>query len=171
MYKRQGNSCPTTDQRGVGRPQSSYCDIGASEAAPQFTVSKNVDEIFTYPGQLITFRITVNNLGGLDSENTTIYDDLPDGLIFEGPVTLDPEHPEVLVADSAEDLPELVSGLSLASGDTVDIYLPVTTDTTYPGGEIVTNTARAFGSIPQSEGAGQRNIRTGWRLSLPLIIR
>ena len=166
-----GNSCPALDQREVSRPQADHCDIGASEATPQFTVTKNVDFVYTYPGQLVTFTITVNNIGGLDSLDTTIYDDLPIGLNFEGPVTLTPEHPEGIIASSAGDLPELVTNLVLAAGESVEVSLPVTMDTTYPGGEIIANIARAFSPIPQSEGTGYRNIRTGWRLSLPLIIR
>lgn len=166
-----GNACLQNDQRGVTRPQSAACDIGAVEATPQFTVTKTVDDASTYPGQLITYSITVTNIGAFDAANAYVYDQLPDGLIFAGPVVLDPVHPEAAVAANAGDIPFVVTGLDLASGQSVVVTLPVVTDVNYPGGEIITNTALAFTAIPQTEGSDFINIKTGWRVMLPLIMR
>lgn len=86
-------------------------------------------------------------------------------------MVLAPAHPEAAVAVDAGDIPFVVTGLSLTSGGSVTVTLPVTTDVNYPGGEIITNTALAFTAMPQTEGSAYRTIQTGWRVMLPLILR
>lgn len=166
-----GYSCPVVDQRGVSRPQASICDIGSTETTAQFTVTKNVDVVFTYPGQLITYSITVTNIGGEAGTGITVSDDLPAALVFEGPVSLSVAHPEATVIQVAKDLPQIVTGLSLAAGESVVVNLPVRTALDYPVNQVVRNTASAKSAIQQTEGSGYKDIRTGYRLLLPMVVR
>ena len=52
-------------------------------------IQKNVDNVAPPPGQTITYTIVVVNQFG-DLEGGLISDTLPAGLVFLGPVTLEP---------------------------------------------------------------------------------
>jgi len=166
-----GFSCPVVDQREVSRPQNSRCDIGSTEAIAQLTVTKNVDVVFTYPGQLITYSIMVTNIGAVAGTGIYVFDNLPAGLVFEGPITLSVSHPEAIVALDASRLPKLVTGLSLAAGESVVVYFPVRTALDYTENQVIRNTARAYTATPQTEGSGYKDIWTGWRVMLPMVVR
>jgi uncharacterized repeat protein (TIGR01451 family) len=132
------SGAPSTDQRGVARPQGSTCDIGAYEAStqPNFVLTKIVDDASPSPGQRITYTITVQNNGSLSATNALISDTLPSDLSLAGPVRLDP--PGTLFTPT---LPTLASGLTLTAGQSITVTMPVTVDTGLADGTIITNTA------------------------------
>ena len=80
-----GNGTPVTqDQRGVGRPQGSACDIGAIEFQPMsLSITKHVTPSLdvTYRSE-ITYTIIVTNLGLLDAAGTQVTDTLPANAAF-----------------------------------------------------------------------------------------
>jgi uncharacterized repeat protein (TIGR01451 family)/CSLREA domain-containing protein len=132
------SSAPSTDQRGVARPQGSTCDIGAYEAStqPNFVLTKTVDDASPSPGQRITYTVTVQNNGSLSATNTLISDTLSSDLSLAGPVKLDP--PGTLFTPT---LPILASGLTLTPGQSITLTMPVTVNTGLADGTIITNTA------------------------------
>jgi uncharacterized repeat protein (TIGR01451 family) len=58
-------TCPTTDQRGVARPQAGGCDIGAVEvsASADLMVSLGAEQAKARPGQPLTYTLKFRNLG------------------------------------------------------------------------------------------------------------
>jgi uncharacterized repeat protein (TIGR01451 family) len=127
------------DQRGTVRPQGSACDIGAYEATPILTLSKDVDDAMPSPGQVITYTIIITNSGALSATNVSVSDTLPLGLSFVGPITIDPV--ESGVAGNSSTLPILVDDLTVATGKQVTITFPITVDDNLMGSHIITNTA------------------------------
>jgi uncharacterized repeat protein (TIGR01451 family) len=79
------SGCPSTDQRGVSRPQAAVCDIGAYElvwmsdlalaigAAPNPAVT----------GSPLTYTITVTNNGPQPAAGVTVTDPLPAGVTLK----------------------------------------------------------------------------------------
>ncbi len=126
----------TTDQRGVSRPQGAGCDIGAYEAGLDVFLHKTVDDETPDPGQLITYTIVVENNGESGITGGVISDTLDNRLNFVGPVTLDPSS-----AGTTGTPPTLVSGLTLAAGESVTVTFAVTVDTGLAGGTVVDNVA------------------------------
>ena len=80
------NGCPTTDQRGVARPQGTSCDIGSYErifgGEADLTVSKvdAVDPVTV--GDNISYTVNVSNSGPDTASNVVLVDDLPGGVAF-----------------------------------------------------------------------------------------
>jgi uncharacterized repeat protein (TIGR01451 family) len=75
------SGCPSTDQRGVPRPQGAACDIGAYElildSASDLGVTK-VDALGPVTvGDNITYTVTVSNSGPDTTQNVTLTDTLP----------------------------------------------------------------------------------------------
>lgn len=69
-----GESCPTTDQRGVSRPQGASCDAGAYEAQVAdlyLTVGPTPAQVA--PGTFVTFTVTVGNNGPAPASATLLY--------------------------------------------------------------------------------------------------
>lgn len=67
----------TTDQRGVGRPQGSQCDIGSYEttgAAIALNLTPNIQTIAS--GDPATFTVTITNAGSITLTNVTTVDKL-----------------------------------------------------------------------------------------------
>jgi hypothetical protein len=52
--------CPSTDQRGIARPQGSECDIGAVELSPTPQDITSADEVSATAGQSFSFTITTS---------------------------------------------------------------------------------------------------------------
>jgi uncharacterized repeat protein (TIGR01451 family)/CSLREA domain-containing protein len=126
----------TTDQRGTLRPQGAGCDIGAYEAGLDVFLRKTVDDETPGPGQRITYTIVVENNGESGITDGVVSDTLSSSLNFVGPVTLDPAS-----AGTTDDPPTLVSGLTLAAGDSVTVTFAVTVDTGLPAGTTIDNIA------------------------------
>ncbi|MFN2234535.1 MAG: choice-of-anchor Q domain-containing protein [Anaerolineales bacterium] len=78
--------CPSTDQRGVNRPQGITCDIGAYElvdgnqADIAITVVDASDPVLV--GDLITYTLTISNAGPDSAQNIILTDNLPLGVSF-----------------------------------------------------------------------------------------
>ena len=78
--------CPSTDQRGVNRPQGITCDIGAYElvdgnqADIAITVVDASDTVLV--GDLITYTLTISNAGPDSAQNIILTDNLPLGVSF-----------------------------------------------------------------------------------------
>ena len=76
--------CPSTDERGVTRPQGGICDIGAFElAAAKLTVKKTAPSAALLH-TTFTYTIKVSNSGPGISSSTTLVDTLPSGETLKG---------------------------------------------------------------------------------------
>lgn len=71
--------CPSTDERGVARPQGASCDIGAFELAGAKLKVKKTAPKSVLVRSLFTYRITVSNSGPGYSTATTLVDKIPSG--------------------------------------------------------------------------------------------
>jgi CSLREA domain-containing protein/uncharacterized repeat protein (TIGR01451 family) len=78
------SGCPSTDARGVTRPQGSACDIGAFEAAASALSASNSGPSNGVTGIPFTYTITVTPSGPGPSTGTTITDQLPAGETLYG---------------------------------------------------------------------------------------
>ena len=83
-------ACPSTDQRGVARPQMTHCDIGAYEASPQIVIrlTKSVTPTVNIPANsVITYTLALRNIGGVVDPQGQLTDTLPYGVVFKQWVT------------------------------------------------------------------------------------
>jgi uncharacterized repeat protein (TIGR01451 family)/CSLREA domain-containing protein len=126
------------DQRGIIRPQSTTCDIGAYEFC-LLCLFKNVDVVNPIPGQSVIFTLGVLNRSGSDATNALVSDTLPSGLTFAGPVVL--EGTTGTVAQDEDDLPALASGLTIGAGERITVTFPATVNLYQAGGTALINTA------------------------------
>jgi uncharacterized repeat protein (TIGR01451 family) len=140
----------TADQRDYPRPvdipsvsnADDGCDIGAYELQlPSLSMIKSVDDGSPQLGQRITYTLSISNSGLGDATTGLLYDDLPGGLAFAGPVTLDPG-----AAGTPGTPPILSSNLTVGAGGRVTVTLPVTVNTGIAGGLRITNTATVTSS-------------------------
>jgi uncharacterized repeat protein (TIGR01451 family) len=71
-------ACEALDQRGITRPMGSACDIGAYEATPTplLAISKS-GPVQVFPGQPVTYTLTITNQGTLTATQLVISDVLP----------------------------------------------------------------------------------------------
>ena len=70
--------CPTTDQRGVSRPQRASCDIGAVEdELLGLSIDKKVTPTSAGPGETITYTISFNNTDTDTATGVVITDIIP----------------------------------------------------------------------------------------------
>lgn len=76
--------CPSTDQRGVPRPQGANCDIGAFEAAAANLTAANGAPSSADTNAPFTYTITTAAGGPGPSTGTTITDQLPAGETLYG---------------------------------------------------------------------------------------
>jgi uncharacterized repeat protein (TIGR01451 family) len=76
------NGCPSTDQRGIPRPQNEVCDIGAFEFVFQadLGVTKAGSPARVAAGRNVTYTITVTNSGPQAALGVTLKDALPASL-------------------------------------------------------------------------------------------
>jgi uncharacterized repeat protein (TIGR01451 family) len=76
-----GVACPppSTDQRGVTRPQGAICDSGAVESRPQadLSITKTDNGASPLPGQAITYTIVAKNGGPTAVTGATVADTVP----------------------------------------------------------------------------------------------
>jgi uncharacterized repeat protein (TIGR01451 family) len=77
-------SYPSTDQRGVPRPQGSRCDIGAYERGPAALDIGKRGPSQVSVGEAITYTLTVTNTGCEVAEGLVITDVLPEGASYLG---------------------------------------------------------------------------------------
>ncbi|MGH2869610.1 MAG: choice-of-anchor Q domain-containing protein [Solirubrobacteraceae bacterium] len=76
--------CPSTDARGIARPQGASCDIGAYELAPANLALTKTAPASAVQGAAFTYTLTVTNGGPGTSTGTTLVDQLPAGETFYG---------------------------------------------------------------------------------------
>jgi len=103
---------------------------------PELSLTKLVDNPTPPPGQTIHYSLVFSNIGLGASTNTTLSDTLPAGLTLAGPVTLNP--PGLGLPGT---LPNLVTGLTLAAGQSLTVTVPVMVNTGQAANLIITNTA------------------------------
>ncbi|MFN8596437.1 MAG: Ig-like domain-containing protein [Anaerolineae bacterium] len=136
----------TTDQRGYSRPidipdianTADGCDLGAFEVQyVDLLPIKVVNDSHPLPGQLITYTITVQNIGFSTARDAVVSDAI-DSRLTLGPITLDPPGAGTLGTP-----PTLVSGLQLAVGEKVTITLPATIGSPLAANTIIANSASA----------------------------
>ncbi len=78
-------ACPSTDQRGVARPQPAggTCDRGAYERpAIDLAIAKLASATSVRVGEEVRFTLAVSNAGPGDATGVKVTDTLPDGLQF-----------------------------------------------------------------------------------------
>jgi uncharacterized repeat protein (TIGR01451 family) len=122
-----------------GQDGSSHGVYGQRFGVSQPTLSliKTVSNIAVTPGQRITYTLTISNSGLVNATNSRVSDMLPTGLIFAGPVQIEPPGAGTLGAGP----PILVSGLTITSLQRVTVTFPVTVSQVLSTGTIITNTA------------------------------
>lgn len=159
-----------TDQRGV--PRLGRCDIGAYEVlAIKLSLTKAVDNPEPALGQQINYIITVNNSGTISATNALISDTLPVSITFAGPVTLDPNQSDAILATSALSLPTLASNVVISPQTSITLTLPVTvnlvlTETTTP----IINTAAVTSAEISTPVMG--SVRLGGNdIYLPILLK
>jgi hypothetical protein len=76
--------CPSTDPRGVPRPQGSSCDIGSFEAAAARLSLSNTAPPSALAGTPFYETVTVSDGGPGPSTATTVFDQLPAGATLYG---------------------------------------------------------------------------------------
>ncbi|MGD9100110.1 MAG: choice-of-anchor Q domain-containing protein [Anaerolineae bacterium] len=108
---------------------------------PILSLTKTASDPTPALGHVFEYEIVVANGGSADATNAIISDDLPEELTFVGPVTLEPLHPEATVAQSGDDLPTLVSALTLPAFESVTVTLPVSVNTDLEIGVVISNVA------------------------------
>jgi uncharacterized repeat protein (TIGR01451 family) len=75
------STCPTTDERGVTRPQGAGCDVGAFELElADLGLRGSADKTKAKIGSKVTFTLSASNGGSGTGHATTITDALPSGL-------------------------------------------------------------------------------------------
>jgi uncharacterized repeat protein (TIGR01451 family) len=79
-----GVTCPppTTDQRGITRPQGAACDSGAFESRPQadLSITKTDNAAAPAPGQAIAYTIVARNAGPTAVTGARVADTFPASL-------------------------------------------------------------------------------------------
>jgi uncharacterized repeat protein (TIGR01451 family) len=130
---------PPTDQRGVGRPQGTACDIGSYE----FIFSADLSLIKTDPpgraptGRNMTYTISVSNSGPDAASGVTVVDQLPSSVTF---VSATPS--QGTCAESGGTVTCNLGTMSASGTATVEIVVKPTTAGT------ITNTASVSASTP-----------------------
>lgn len=86
--------CPTTDQRGITRPQGAGCEVGAHEATPDELVSADLRIEVIRPSEVpanASFEVTlmVTNLGPSPADRPTVTTTLPVSAQFVSAVGTD----------------------------------------------------------------------------------
>jgi uncharacterized repeat protein (TIGR01451 family)/CSLREA domain-containing protein len=83
--------CPTTDQRGLARPQNGVCDIGAYErvnvidpTAAELSIVKRAGVHQVEMGNALTYTINVTNAGPATAQAVTLTDQLPAQVSYVG---------------------------------------------------------------------------------------
>jgi uncharacterized repeat protein (TIGR01451 family) len=112
-----------------------------SFSATALDVSKSVDDATPNPGQLITYTLVVDSHSSVSSTNTLISDTLPAGLTFAGPVTLVPPQPGATLAEGADDLPALASGVTITARESIILTFPITVNASLSDSTVIRNTA------------------------------
>ena len=133
-------------------------------AAPELVVTKLSSEVKVEPGDVITFTIVVSNQGAGWATNAVISDPLPSGLVFIGPITLEP--PSAGAPQSSP--PHLAQDVTINPGESVTITFPVMVTGEMP----ITNTAYVTSDEVLAPVAGSVVItRVPYRVFLPMILR
>jgi uncharacterized repeat protein (TIGR01451 family) len=158
----------TTDLDRAPRFAYGTVDMGAYELQPGLYLYKDADVAGAMPGQQLTYTLQAANAftatamtGGL------ISDSLPAGLVFSGPISLDP--PGAGLVGTAP--PVLVSDLTLSSAQIVTITFPVTVAPGLAAFTTLTNTAAVTSSQVLTPQLAYHTIVVVGYYYLPVILR
>jgi uncharacterized repeat protein (TIGR01451 family) len=103
---------------------------------PVLSLTKTVDNLSPQAGQRITYTLTIVEQGGhKTATNGVIQDNLPAGLTFAGPVSLEG------TIGTLGSPPILASGLTISPGLQITVTFPVTVNANQFPGTIIRNTA------------------------------
>jgi uncharacterized repeat protein (TIGR01451 family) len=132
------NDIISTDLDGGARIVNTTVDLGAYEAEPVLTLTKEVNNDTPAPGDIIEYTLTISNDGELETTTAIVSDTLPIELSFDAgslTITID-GNPE-----NALTLPRLAEGVSVGAGTaTIVSYQVQVADDLLPG-TVLTNTA------------------------------
>ena len=91
------------------------------------SLNKTVEDTLPSPGQRLDYTLVVRSFGE-DNTQVVVSDTLPAGLSLAAPVTMDPPQAEAELAQDASDLPILASRVTISSGASITLTLPVIVD-------------------------------------------
>jgi uncharacterized repeat protein (TIGR01451 family) len=160
----------TTDLDGAPRIVHGTVDMGAYEQLPPpgLYLYKDAGLAWAAPGQRVTYTIqAINTFTATAMTGGLISDTLPVGLVFAGPIRLDP--PGAGLVGTAP--PILVSGLTLTPAQIVTVTFPVTVESGVPPGTILTNTAAVTSSQVLTPQLASHQLMVVEYLYLPVIFK
>lgn len=137
-------ACPATDQRGEPRVASA-CDAGSFQLITY--LSKGVNNVAPPPGEVVTYTIVVQNPLLTSLTSGVLSDTLPAGVALAGTVSLLPPS-----AGTVGGFPEIVTGISLNSGERLTVTFPVTV-TAGAGVSVVNTAVFTATNLPQTQTA------------------
>jgi uncharacterized repeat protein (TIGR01451 family) len=129
--KGDDTSCPTTDQRGLPRPQGAACDIGAYEfgATADLSISKARQGFGSVAaGDRITYTLTITNAGPTTPITATVVDTwAPSGAVVAA------KAPGCTIDLAGGIITCTRDNLGIESGVLPDPYLVLTTSASFSG--------------------------------------
>ncbi len=141
--------CLSTDQRNVGRPQGAGCDLGAFEATPSLSLTKQVTPtVDVARNGIVTYTLVLSNGGIADDLRVYLTDTLPVGVTFAEWV-VSPTH-TALVGN------ELTWNGTLAAGTVLTWTFRAAHIGNY--GDTITNTAVFSGAMQAGHATAMFNV-------------
>jgi len=165
-----GHACPSTDQRGVPRPQGRACDIGAYELvggpAANLAVTKSGSPNPVDSGGTVLYTLMVSNGGPDAATGVVVTDTLPASVVYGGAWGNDWS-----CAWAAGQVTCVRPSLPVGAAPPIAI-----TVTALAAGGVITNTVVVAGREADPDSANNvalaiTNVRLRWRLYLPLVLR
>jgi uncharacterized repeat protein (TIGR01451 family) len=132
--KGTNTGCPSHDYDGDNRPINSVCDIGVYETGYTIEMTKLADDASPEPGQIVNFTIVITN-SELDVTGGSLSDNLPVGLNYLGPISLEPSGAGTVGSYP----PALASNLIISYTKKVTVTFPVTIDFGLASGTQIVN--------------------------------
>ena len=121
------------------------------ERSADLSIDKSASHAQRAPGQLVTFTLSVENLGPSDATGVTVTDTLPAGLGYES---------DDAGCDTSG-LPEIVCALgNLAAGATADVTIVARVDLAATAGQMLRNVAVIGATTPIPTAATTATTRT-----------
>jgi len=152
-------------------PNNDTAEAEFTVTASDLVLTKAVDEVNPNAGEVITYTITVQNVGTADATGAVVSDTLPLSLTLAGPVTLDPPS-----AGTSGAPPLLATNVIISAGQSITITFPVTVSAMLSPGTVITNTAAVTSLVVTTSQTDSVTITVGdsgggSNVYLPLIIK